>query len=402
MTNIFTLQLIQKAEDKLMSVLPVKERMQILRMKTQVTPAEIQEASAELDEWQECVEVLDCELRGKGSPPKRGKTLPPVRGTKREKLDVPQAKPVPAGGDSAGKSSSKAKERISGYNFPAWEKFDVDAAINEIDENESEAEKAKRVAAADAQKRAAEAVRQRALRHQKELDVFREEMKTSMSFDYMLLVREKQKGNEAFRAGENDEAYAFYSRSLALDDSSAVVYTNRAVLAIRMNKLETAVDDSSRAIALDPSYMKAYYRRGVARLKLGQTGDAIVDFQEALRKDPANKELTALLVKAKNKYQEVEGREFGAPTPPASVATAKNEDITTRVAVRVVSSAELLYLPAGERSVLASGALQEVIETDEDMQGGFTRIQIQDTDSEDEEEQECGKGVAEDTQVWIY
>ena len=86
-------------------------------------------------------------------------------------------------------------------------------------------------------------------------------------------MREKQKGNEAFRSGENDEAYAFYSRSLALDDSSAVVYTNRAVLAIRMNKLETAVDDATRAIGLDPTYMKAYYRRGVARLKLGQTGD---------------------------------------------------------------------------------------------------------------------------------
>jgi tetratricopeptide (TPR) repeat protein len=86
-------------------------------------------------------------------------------------------------------------------------------------------------------------------------------------------VREKQKGNEAFRAGENDEAYAFYSRSLALDSDSAVVYTNRAVLAIRMEKLETAVDDASRAILIDPTYMKAYYRRGVARLKLGQTGE---------------------------------------------------------------------------------------------------------------------------------
>lgn len=51
------------------------------------------------------------------------------------------------------------------------------------------------------------------------------------------------------------------------------MYTNRAVLGIKMNKLETAVEDASRAIALDPKYMKAYYRRGVARLKLGQTGE---------------------------------------------------------------------------------------------------------------------------------
>ena len=174
-----------------MSVLPKKERMQILRMKSQVTPAEIQEASAELDEWQQSVEILDSELRNKSSPPNRGKALPPVRGTRHEKLDIPQAKSTPSRGASENKSSSKPTERLSGYDFQAWEKFDVDAALTEMDASESEAMKAKRLATEDAQKRAAEIAQQRAARHQKELDAFREEMKTSQ----MTTVQRKAKAS---------------------------------------------------------------------------------------------------------------------------------------------------------------------------------------------------------------
>jgi tetratricopeptide (TPR) repeat protein len=85
-----------------------------------------------------------------------------------------------------------------------------------------------------------------------------------------LLAREKQKGNESFRSGENDEAYSYYSRSLALDDSVAAVYSNRALVCLRTGKLETAEDDCSRALFLDPSFTKARSRRGIARLKSGK------------------------------------------------------------------------------------------------------------------------------------
>lgn len=83
-------------------------------------------------------------------------------------------------------------------------------------------------------------------------------------------VREKQKGNECFKAGENDEAFEYYTRSLALDDSSAVVYSNRALVCLRTGKLETAEDDCSRALFLDPDFTKARSRRGIARFKSGK------------------------------------------------------------------------------------------------------------------------------------
>lgn len=115
---------------------------------------------------------------------------------------------------------------------------------------------------------------------------------------------------------------------------------------------------------------------------------AILDFQEALRKDPSNKELFALLTKAKAKYLEVEGHEFGS-APHKSVTNAKKEDITTMVAVKVVSSVDGLLLPRSQPViVIGGGALQEV-QDDETELSGFTRIQIQDTDSEEDEEDEA-------------
>ena len=88
---------------------------------------------------------------------------------------------------------------------------------------------------------------------------------------YLYLTdREKVKGNESYRAGELDEAYACYSRSLAYNDTNALVFANRALVSLRLEKFESAEDDCSRALALDAEYNKARIRRGSARLRLGK------------------------------------------------------------------------------------------------------------------------------------
>lgn len=102
-----------------------------------------------------------------------------LAGPTREKLDVPQVKSNSASGGSIESKENAAKtERLSGYNFPAWEKFDVDGAIADIDAEEDAAEKQKRLAREDGRRRAEELARKRAVRHQQELDVFRESMKS--------------------------------------------------------------------------------------------------------------------------------------------------------------------------------------------------------------------------------
>ena len=93
----------------------------------------------------------------------------------------------------------------------------------------------------------------------------------------MSIDREKQKGNEYFRVGDNQEAYNCYSRSIALDPASAVVFGNRAITSIRLERFATAEDDCSRALELDSEYVKAWSRRGLARFKQGRYAEVCVE-----------------------------------------------------------------------------------------------------------------------------
>jgi tetratricopeptide (TPR) repeat protein len=69
---------------------------------------------------------------------------------------------------------------------------------------------------------------------------------------------------------DNADAVACYSRSLAYNPRSAVVWANRAMAYIRQELFDLAEADSSVALLLDPAYVKAYSRRGLVRFKRGK------------------------------------------------------------------------------------------------------------------------------------
>lgn len=88
---------------------------------------------------------------------------------------------------------------------------------------------------------------------------------------------EKTKGNESFRIADNQDAVACYSKSLAYDPTSAVVWANRAMAYIRLELFDLAEADSSVALLLDPTYVKAYSRRGLVRFKRGKYAEVCDD-----------------------------------------------------------------------------------------------------------------------------
>lgn len=152
-----------------MEVLPEAERKKILRLKQVPTHAEISTAESELAQWQQSIREIDGSLKGSSatsSPSSNSKdifapakvagvkkSLPPVRGSAKVSATSAQGisgvKSVVGGGREDKKteetaSSAEAKARLSGYDFPAWEKFDVDKALHEIDGGEDgEAEQQK-------------------------------------------------------------------------------------------------------------------------------------------------------------------------------------------------------------------------------------------------------------------
>lgn len=50
----------------------------------------------------------------------------------------------------------------------------------------------------------------------------------------------------------------------------AIVFANRAMVCLKLDKFDTAEDDCSRSIQLDLKYVKSWMRRGMARFKKGR------------------------------------------------------------------------------------------------------------------------------------
>ena len=68
-------------------------------------------------------------------------------------------------------------------------------------------------------------------------------------------AHEKEKGNEAFRAGDFKEALVYYNRSISLQQSAAV-FNNRAITFIKMEKFEDAIADCETVLKLEATNVK--------------------------------------------------------------------------------------------------------------------------------------------------
>ncbi|EER01506.1 conserved hypothetical protein, partial [Perkinsus marinus ATCC 50983] len=93
---------------------------------------------------------------------------------------------------------------------------------------------------------------------------------------------EKIKGNESFASGDLDEAELHYTRALRLRSDVSVLWSNRALVRLKLRRPREGLEDAQRPIALDPKDVKAFHRRGKARAELAYLEEAVKDFQTAL------------------------------------------------------------------------------------------------------------------------
>lgn len=172
-------KLCQAAEDRLFSILPEKERRRVQRLQHKTTPDQVSDAEKDLNSWQSEVFRMDKELLST-IPVQTARKMPPVRGQKVEKLDIPAPKQVAEAPKlSTVSTDSNRSERLSGYDFHAWEKFNVDEALATLDEEEEEVEKEVQSKRLKLKARAEEAARKRMERHNKAMEVLRAEMNMS-------------------------------------------------------------------------------------------------------------------------------------------------------------------------------------------------------------------------------
>ena len=75
-------------------------------------------------------------------------------------------------------------------------------------------------------------------------------------FQQALVERSKQEGNALYRQGNYEEAALKYTEALRFDDGAHVLYSNRALMRIKQQRYDEAVEDCTRAIEREPTFTK--------------------------------------------------------------------------------------------------------------------------------------------------
>ncbi|KAF8632546.1 hypothetical protein AX15_001761 [Amanita polypyramis BW_CC] len=101
----------------------------------------------------------------------------------------------------------------------------------------------------------------------------------------------KQEGNNLMSQKKYDEAIEAYNKSIALNPSNPIYYSNRAAAHSSKNDHLAAVGDAEKAISIDPNFIKAYHRLGHAQYSLGDFKAAENAFERGLRLDSTNASL---------------------------------------------------------------------------------------------------------------
>lgn len=158
---------------------------------------------------------------------------------------------------------------------------------------------------------------------------------------------EKEKGNEAFYSRDYEEAEAYYSRSLQYMANDPSTWSNRALVRLKLENPQGALEDCEHALALNGDYVKALHRKGKALYELQRYQDAVKSFQEALQLSPGNSQINGDLMVARRKLRDdVEGpsnHQAKGPKPLAdapSTASVPIEAGYTRVQIEEDSDSE--------------------------------------------------------------
>jgi len=70
----------------------------------------------------------------------------------------------------------------------------------------------------------------------------------------------KKAGNDAFKAGDWEDAYAKYSDAIQVAPTSAVLFGNRSAALLKASRIDEAVADGLQATVLDDKWAKGWYR----------------------------------------------------------------------------------------------------------------------------------------------
>jgi tetratricopeptide (TPR) repeat protein len=192
-------------------------------------------------------------------PPIRNFIEPPKPKKKSKKKNLPTTT-----------TTTKTSSSIHAYDYRSWDKYDVDAECERVDNEDDHDED----------------------EEDDEDEEWQEEVLKKKGEYY------KDCGNYQFKQKSYAEAIEYYTKAIECNPTSPVYFANRAQCQLFEQRYGACEADCTLAIQLDKNYLKAYYRRALARIELEKIDQARQDLEYILSHEPTNTD-------AKNKLDEV-------------------------------------------------------------------------------------------------
>ncbi|KAG5897435.1 hypothetical protein JTB14_002698 [Gonioctena quinquepunctata] len=163
------------------------------------------------------------------------------------------------------------EKRISSTDYKAWDTYDPDTELLKM-ELEEERQK----------KKVLEMKKQPKPKKSVSFNKFSTEAEASFFSD-----REKEKGNEFFKAGDYEEALQYYTNSV---QSKANInnLNNRAVTYLILKKYAEALKDCDKVLALEEGNLKAHLRKAEALENMQRFEEALESVEFVIQRDPNN------------------------------------------------------------------------------------------------------------------
>ncbi|XP_064010086.1 sperm-associated antigen 1 [Pogoniulus pusillus] len=191
-----------------------------------------------------------------------GDNLPPVRCSS-SCLSADQTKKI---------LSRQRKRRNIPRDYSEWDKLDVEKECAKIDGGCEESTSKARIFSRPS------------------LPVIQKEIDTSgmtKREKIFIATREKEKGNEAFAAGDYVEAVLYYTRSISVIPTAAA-YNNKAQAEIKLCNWDSALQDCEKVLDMEPHNIKALLRHATACSQLQSYQTAMEDLNKVLCVEPGN------------------------------------------------------------------------------------------------------------------
>ena len=90
----------------------------------------------------------------------------------------------------------------------------------------------------------------------------------------------KQQGNDCFKKRNFEEAIKYYSLAIQYSKNNSVLYTNKSLCYLKLNKFQNALIDANLAIEIDHKSIKGYHYKGRAYYMLSN----FVNSEECFKK----------------------------------------------------------------------------------------------------------------------